>query len=102
MGHKSAGFPVGVLISVMDGGNLHLWPDSLDSAEVSRADMITVDLNAGDIVLINGALVHAGAGYAAAHGEGELHFRVHFYTCSSEHRCVWLVSNATELVSCVQ
>jgi ectoine hydroxylase-related dioxygenase (phytanoyl-CoA dioxygenase family) len=100
MDHKSAGFPVGVLISVMDGGKLHLWPDSLDSTEVSTADMITVDLNAGDIVLFNGALVHAGAGYAAADGEGELHFRVHFYTCSTEHRRVWHVSNATELVSC--
>jgi ectoine hydroxylase-related dioxygenase (phytanoyl-CoA dioxygenase family) len=80
---------------------LHLWPDSLDSAEVSRADMITVDLNAGDLVLFNGALVHAGAGYAAAaDNEGEWHFRVHFYTRSSEHRRVWHVSNATELVSC--
>jgi ectoine hydroxylase-related dioxygenase (phytanoyl-CoA dioxygenase family) len=59
MDHKSAGFPVGVLISVMDGGKLHLWPDSLDSAEVSRADMITVDLNAGDIVLFNGTLAQA-------------------------------------------
>jgi ectoine hydroxylase-related dioxygenase (phytanoyl-CoA dioxygenase family) len=96
MGHKSAGFPVGVLISVMDGGKLHLWPDSLDSAEVSRADMVTVDLNAGHIVLFIGALVHAGAGYAAAaDNEGELHFRVHFYTCSTEHRRVWHVSNAT-------
>jgi hypothetical protein len=55
MGHKSTGFPVGVLISVMNGGKLHLWPDSLDSTGVS---MVTVDLNAGDIVLFNGALVH--------------------------------------------
>jgi hypothetical protein len=100
MNHKSAGFPVGVLISVMDGGKLHLWPDSLDSEEVSTADMITVNLNAGDILLFNGALVHAGAGYAAADNEGELHFRVHFYTCSTEQRRVWHVSNATELVSC--
>jgi hypothetical protein len=103
MDHKSAGFPVGVLISVMDGGKLHLWPDSLDSEEVNRADMVTVELNAGDIVLFNGALVHAGAGYAAADDtEGEVHFRVHFYTCSTEHRRVWHVSNTTELVSCTQ
>jgi ectoine hydroxylase-related dioxygenase (phytanoyl-CoA dioxygenase family) len=96
MDHKSAGFPVGVLISVMDGGKLHLWPDSLDSAEVSRADIITVDLK-GDLVLFTGALVHAGTGYdAAADNEGELHFRVQFYTCSIEHRRVWHVSNATE------
>eukprot|EP00953_Heterococcus_sp_UTEX-ZZ885_P000697 894-Heterococcus_DN1.PRE.1 len=103
MNHNSAGFPVGVLISIMDGGKLHLWPDSLDSAELSRADMVTVDLNAGDIVLFNGALVHAGTGYAAAHdNDEELHFRVHFYTCSTEHRRVWHVSNATELASCLQ
>eukprot|EP00953_Heterococcus_sp_UTEX-ZZ885_P039053 20034-Heterococcus_DN1.PRE.2 len=98
MDHKSTGFPVGVLISVMDGGKLHLWPDSLDSEEVSTADMITVNLNAGDILLFNGAVVHAGAGYAAADNEGELHFRVHFYTCSTEQRRVWHVSNATASV----
>jgi hypothetical protein len=73
----------------MDGGKLYLWPDSLDSVEVSRADLVTVDLNAGDIVLFNGVLDnvtvqwHAGAGYAADN-EGELHFREHFYTCSTK------------------
>eukprot|EP00953_Heterococcus_sp_UTEX-ZZ885_P015288 8613-Heterococcus_DN1.PRE.5 len=73
MNHNSAGFPVGVLISIMDGGKLHLWPDSLDSTEVSRADIITVDLNAGNFVLFNGALfMPVQAMLAAADNEGEL------------------------------
>jgi hypothetical protein len=100
MQNKEVGFPVGVLISVMDGGKFHFWPDSLDSDSVSRADMITIQLKAGDIVLFNGAAVHAGAGYVGV--EGEVHIRIHFYTCSTEHRRIWHVSNKTELVQCIE
>jgi hypothetical protein len=100
MAHKSIGFPVGVLISAMDEGKFHFWPNSLDSDSVKRADMITIELDAGDIVLFNGAAVHAGAGYAGA--EGDVHIRVHFYTCSTEHKRVWHVNNKIELVSCIE
>jgi ectoine hydroxylase-related dioxygenase (phytanoyl-CoA dioxygenase family) len=57
--------------------------------------MITLERNAGDIVLFNGALVHAGAGYV-----GEVYMRVHFYTSSTEHWRIWHVANKTELVQC--
>jgi hypothetical protein len=100
MENRSVGFPVGVLISVMEGGTFHVWPDSLDSETVNRADMITINLNAGDIVLFNGAAVHAGAGYIGT--DGDVHLRIHFYTCSIEHKRVWHVSNKTELVPCVE
>jgi hypothetical protein len=98
MSSKKVGFPVGVLISVHKGGRFHVWPGSLDAVEVRRDDMLTLELDAGDIVLFNGALVHAGAGYVGE--EGEVHMRVHFYTSSTEHRRIWHVANKTELVQC--
>ena len=100
MKNRHLGFPVGVIISAMNGGKFHFWPGSLDSASVNRSDMITIELDAGDIVLFNGAAVHAGAGYAGA--EGDVHIRIHFYTCSTEHKRIWHVNNKTELIPCIE
>jgi hypothetical protein len=40
---ESRSIPVGVLVSVMDGGRFQFWPDNLDSGAVHRADMINID-----------------------------------------------------------
>lgn len=89
-------FPVGVIISLHDGGELHVWPGSFDTMDVNEKDRVTVRLNAGDIILFHGALIHAGAGYEG--DDGEYHLRLHFYTQTAHGRDAWPVVNKTELV----
>ncbi|KAG5184015.1 hypothetical protein JKP88DRAFT_244885 [Tribonema minus] len=91
------GFPVGVLMSLHDNGKLHLWPRSFDATHVNADDRITITLNAGDIIIFHGALVHEGAGYIGE--EGEYHLRLHFYTQSTRGANVWQISNETEHAS---
>ena len=89
LANSENGFPVGILISLQPGGKLHVWPNSLDAMTVSASDMQTIELEQGDILLFNGALVHAGAGYT------ETHLRLHCYTQSTQSRQVWPVGNET-------
>jgi ectoine hydroxylase-related dioxygenase (phytanoyl-CoA dioxygenase family) len=96
---KNTGFPVGVLMSLHDKGAFHLWPGSFDAKSVRAQDRITVHLNAGDIILFHGALVHEGAGYEGA--AGEYHMRLHFYTQSAGGPNVWPIADETERVDLV-
>ncbi|KAG5176132.1 hypothetical protein JKP88DRAFT_228072, partial [Tribonema minus] len=89
-------FPVGVNISLHDGGELHVWPGSFDTTEVNKKDRVTVRLDARDIILFHGALIHAGAGYEG--DDGEYHLRLHYYTQTAHGRDAWPVVNKTELV----
>ncbi|KAG5176820.1 hypothetical protein JKP88DRAFT_227325 [Tribonema minus] len=82
-------FPVGVIISLHDSGELHVWPGSFDATEVNEKDRVTVRLDAGDIILFHGALIHAGAGYEG--DDGEYHLRLHFYTQTAHGREAWPV-----------
>ncbi|KAG5186580.1 hypothetical protein JKP88DRAFT_268090 [Tribonema minus] len=93
---KHDGFPVGVLLSLHNGGVLHLWPGSFDAEEVREQDRISVKLQARDIVMFHGAIVHEGAGYQGA--VGEHHLRLHFYTQSARGINPWPISNETEHV----
>ena len=52
-------------------------------------------MKAGDIVLFNGTLVHAGAAYTDK--GNEVHLRINFYTNSTGHNCNWHVNNTTEI-----
>ncbi|KAG5187885.1 hypothetical protein JKP88DRAFT_347881 [Tribonema minus] len=97
IGNGQDGFPVGVLLSLQDGGQLHVWPGSHDTPKeqpIKLSDRVTIRLNAGDIVLFHGALVHAGAGYVGK--PGTYHLRVHFYTQSAHGRSAWTIFNETE------
>jgi hypothetical protein len=96
---KHDGFPIGVLLSLHDGGILHLWPRSFDAAEVRGQERVTVRLRAGDVLMFHGALVHEGAGYKGA--DGEYHLRLHFYTQSTHGKNAWPISNETEHIRLV-
>eukprot|EP00611_Tribonema_gayanum_P005353 TRINITY_DN1458_c0_g1_i1.p1 TRINITY_DN1458_c0_g1~~TRINITY_DN1458_c0_g1_i1.p1 ORF type:complete len:339 (-),score=78.96 TRINITY_DN1458_c0_g1_i1:232-1197(-) len=93
---RSTAFPVGVLMSLHDGGVFHLWPGSLDATEVRMQDRITLQLAAGDVILFHGALVHEGAGYQGK--EGEIHLRLHFYTQTARGVNAWPIQDETERV----
>ena len=93
---RSETFTVGVLMSLHDGGALNLWPSSFDATEVRAKDRITVRLNAGDIVIFHGALVHEGVGYKGS--EGDFHMRLHFFTQSATRVNAWPILNETERV----
>jgi ectoine hydroxylase-related dioxygenase (phytanoyl-CoA dioxygenase family) len=96
---KNTGFPVGVLMSLHANGAFYLWPGSFDATSVRAQDRITVHLNAGDVVLFHGALVHEGAGYEGA--AGEYHMRLHFYTQSVHGPNAWPIADETERIALV-
>ncbi|KAG5186396.1 hypothetical protein JKP88DRAFT_272660 [Tribonema minus] len=87
------------LDSLHDNGAFHLWPGSFDATSVRAQERITVHLNAGDVILFHGALVHEGAGYEGA--AGEYHMRLHFYTQSAHGPNAWPIADETERVALV-
>ncbi|KAG5192576.1 hypothetical protein JKP88DRAFT_266148, partial [Tribonema minus] len=99
------GCPVGIIISLQDGGAFHLWPNSHDAQEVRANGMMKIQFNAGDILLFHGALVREGAGYELAEGEQgwAYHLRLHFYlriTIGKDN--AWEVDNQFELVPLIE
>ncbi|KAG5186594.1 hypothetical protein JKP88DRAFT_254527 [Tribonema minus] len=98
--HQELHFPVGVLMSLHDGGAFHLWAGSFDATEVRKEDRITIRLDAGDVVIFHSALVHEGAGYEG--DEGDVHMRLHFYTQSASDHLVRHYMPCTPCAHCVQ
>jgi hypothetical protein len=82
-----------VLIAASLNVSLSLTLSMLIHERAVTTSYLPLRASAGDIVLFNGSLVHAGAGYI-----GEVHMRMHFYTSNTEHRRKWHVANKTELV----
>jgi hypothetical protein len=85
-------------MSLHDGGELHVWKGSFDAKSVRKSKRVTVTLNAGDIIIFHGALVHEGAGYRCIDGGDADHIRLHFYTESATCTNVWAIDNKTEKV----
>eukprot|EP00611_Tribonema_gayanum_P002414 TRINITY_DN1179_c0_g1_i1.p1 TRINITY_DN1179_c0_g1~~TRINITY_DN1179_c0_g1_i1.p1 ORF type:complete len:268 (-),score=34.42 TRINITY_DN1179_c0_g1_i1:202-1005(-) len=97
---RSTSFPISVLLSLHDGGDFNLWPGSFDATEVREEDRITLTLNAGDLIMFHGALVHEGVGYEGE--EGDVHMRVHFYTQNATGVNAWPIENETERVHMIR
>jgi hypothetical protein len=95
--HKHHTFPIAVQMSLHDGGMLHAWERSFDAKSVSPRKRITVTLNASDLIVFHGALVHEDAGYRT-HGGDAVHIRLHFYTESTSDTDLWAIANQTEEV----
>ena len=80
--HRASHAPWGdahlaMLIALQDGTQLHVCPFDKDGKEE------TITLNAGDVLIFRGDLIHAGAEY------GELNVRIHVYIdspCAPEPR----------------
>lgn len=73
--------PLGCVIAVMDGSTLEVWPRSMrvrdGEASGEPIQRVTLQLQAGDMLVFRGDLTHAGSAYT------EDNYRLHTYLDSS-------------------
>ena len=94
---KKSFIPLAVLLAVMDGTKLTLWPKSIEQMSMSEEQLksiepikpITLVIQEGDIVVFRADLVHAGSSY------DEDNFRLHAYFDTTAvprlHNDTWVV-----------
>jgi hypothetical protein len=95
---KDTQMPLAVLIALMPGTRLKVWPNSAHLAlqepdaikKVKPIDCVEVALEPGDMLVFRGDFVHAGSGYEADN------YRIHYYLDSP---LVPRVANRTWLIS---
>lgn len=85
--------PLGVLVALQPTTKLHVWPKSIHNPKVKlpiQIERTTINMDAEDIIIFRGDLVHAGSSY------DENNYRLHAYMDSPR---VPRIRNRTWLIS---
>lgn len=92
LGLSEEQMPLAVLVALMPGTTVQVWPRSLryTGYDLNKIQKVSLSLNPGDVFLFRGDLVHAGSAYA------DENFRLHAVLINPENPVKY--SNQTWLV----
>lgn len=92
MGLSDEQMPLAVLVALMPGTTVQVWPGSLryNGYDLDKIQKTSLSLNPGDVFLFRGDLVHAGSAYA------DENFRLHAVLVNPENPVKY--SNQTWLI----